>query len=389
MKNTTQKTFRQLIRNILIENYSLKEDLPTPPEGGEEVAKQEEENKQVILIEEFQDPGTSENRKLEIYKIFLQKYRNMIFNQIRKYEGGLRGAIGMEDLRNAGNRGIWEGLSKYDTERKSTVSTFFFYQIRSKIYETAQQAQQVRLPGPQQSLKNTINRYKQKHYAGYGIEPTEEEIVGNIKWPTYYQRFDFDKKLQIVRDLETWEGTSSSMDTTMSPTGGEDGEREFGPAFKDFAKSDVRADTLLVIRDKTQAFKDLFSVLKPRDADIIYQYFLTQGEGKSNKMRELAQKYGVTVPRISTIISNGVEKIKTHPRIKELENILRSSEELQEIDKKPINPTGPVRIDSESWSSRESASRRGEIIKILREKGYSDEEIRKALSPGKLSWQPG
>jgi len=140
MKNTTQKTFRQLIRNILIENYSLKEDLPTPPEGEEEVAKQEEENKQVILIEEFQDPGTSENRKLEIYKIFLQKYRNMIFNQIRKYEGGLRGAVGMEDLRNAGNRGIWEGLSKYDTERKSTVSTFFFYQIRSKIYETAQQA---------------------------------------------------------------------------------------------------------------------------------------------------------------------------------------------------------------------------------------------------------
>ena len=333
MKSNIEKTFRQLVRNILIENYSLKEDLPIPLGGEEETARQEEEDRQLVLIEEFQDTNTPESRKVEIFKIFLKKYQNMVFNQIRKYEGGLRGAVGMEDLRNAGNRGIWEGLSRYDTEKKSKISTFFFYQIRSKIHETSQQAQQVKLPGPLQSLKNTVNRYKQKHYAEYGTEPTEEEIVNNIQWSTYYQKFDFDKKLQIIKDLENWEGTSSSMDTTMSPTGGEDGEREFGPAFKDFAKSDVRADTLTAARDKIQAFKDLFSVLKPRDAEIIYQYFLTQGEGKSSKMKELAQKYDVTVARISTIISNGTEKIKSHPRIKELENILRSSEELQEIKK--------------------------------------------------------
>jgi len=368
------------------------EDLPVPLGGGEE-----EENKQLVLIEEFQDLNTSESRKLEIYKIFLQKYRNMIFNQIQKYRGGLRGAVGMEDLKNAGNRGIWEGLGKYNTEKKSVISTFFFYQIRSKIYETAQQAQQVRLPGPLQSLKNTVTRYKEKHYAGFGTEPTEEEIVDNIKWPTYYERFDLDKKLQIIRDLETWQGTSSSMDTPMSPTGGEDGEREFGPAFKDFAKSDVRADALSATRDRVQAFRDLFSVLKPRDAEIISQYFLSQGEGKSNKMKELAQKYDVTVARISTIISNGTEKIKTHPRIKELESILRSPEELQEIDKEGeepnypggIKPTGPIKIGSESWDSSQSAARTGEIIKLLRQKGYSDEEIRRALSPGKLGWQAG
>jgi len=86
----------------------------------------------------------------------------------------------------------------------------------------------------------------------------------------------------------------------------------------------------------------------------------------------------------------GVKKLSIEDREK-LSKIVRNlTFTVDDIfENQPIKPTGPIKIGSESWDSKESALRTGEIIKLLKQKGYSDEAIIKVLSSSKLQWQPG
>jgi len=86
----------------------------------------------------------------------------------------------------------------------------------------------------------------------------------------------------------------------------------------------------------------------------------------------------------------GVKKLSKEDREK-LSKIVRNlTFTVDDIfENQPIKPTGPIKIGSESWDSKESALRTGEIIKLLKQKGYSDEAIIKVLSSSKLQWQPG
>ncbi len=59
----------------------------------------------------------------------------------------------------------------------------------------------------------------------------------------------------------------------------------------------------------------------------------------------------------------------------------------------PPTPKGkPIKlipISSELWDSNQSAAKLGDAIKNLKQRGYSDKEIQKAIVPSKLVSQPG
>jgi len=120
-------------------------------------------------------------------------------------------------------------------------------------------------------------------------------------------------------------------------------------------------------------------------------------ENTIKEEENLLEKYKEKIDKlreefITDLKSNlkGVKKLSKEDREK-LSKIVRNlTFTVDDIfENQPIKPTGPIKIGSESWDSKESALRTGEIIKLLKQKGYSDEAIIKVLSSSKLQWQPG
>ena len=120
-------------------------------------------------------------------------------------------------------------------------------------------------------------------------------------------------------------------------------------------------------------------------------------ENTIQEEENLLEKYKEKIDKlreefITDLKSNlkGVKKLSKEDREK-LSKIVRNlTFTVDDIfENQPIKPTGPIKIGSESWDSKESALRTGEIIKLLKQKGYSDEAIIKVLSSSKLQWQPG
>ncbi len=171
-----------------------------------------------------------------------------------------------------------------------------------------------------------IDKIRDRFFAEQARFPTEEEIVDELDkysqnsnpkiarkgWADYEKRMfkTPEEKLQRVMDAMKAEQSSSSIDRPMSPTGGEEGEREEGPTYSDFLPGDTDPSARIEQSSLVKKIKEILTSFPKREQQILHDYF-TAGE----TIAQIAPKYDLSPARISTIIKGAKEKLSKNPAI--------------------------------------------------------------------------
>lgn len=343
---TTNNTFKQLIKNMVEERFNfLKEaageDLP---KTGKLKLRDLTKEQEVRLVTQAKN-GTEENKR-KAFNILKRLFEPVIFKfatkQAEAFRGGRESILTLQDLTSAGYTALANAIQDYDLEKAANTkfSSWAFYYIRNEIYQATNALRPMHVPHALVALKMKIDKIRDRFFAEQGQFPTEEEIVDELDkysrstdpkiarkgWANYEKNMfkTPEEKLQRVMDAMKAEQSSSSIDRPMSPTGGEEGEREEGPTYSDFLSGDFDPSARAEQSSLIKKIREALTSFPKREQEILHAYF-TAGE----TIAQIAPKYDLSAARISTIIKGAKEKLAKNPAIQSARQELSESQEEQ------------------------------------------------------------
>lgn len=330
--STPNSTFRQLIQNAVGERINFLKEAAEEPLSKLRTLKLRDLTKEqeAKLITQVQT-GTEENKR-KAFGILKKLFEPVIFKlatkQAEAFRGGRESVLTLQDLQSAGYQALSQAAMDYDLEKGANTkfSSWAFYYIRNAIYQATNALRPMHVPHPLVALKMKIDKIRDKFFAEQARFPTEEEIVQYLDmysqnpdpkiakkgWADYEKKMFTtpEKKLQRVEDAMKAEQSSSSIDRPMSPTGGEEGEREEGPTYSDFIPGDTDPSARIEQSTLTKKIKEILTSLPKREQQILHDYF-TAGE----TIAQISVKHDLSPARISTIIKGVKEKLLKNPAI--------------------------------------------------------------------------